>query len=457
VTSTIAPERSHKVQAAQSAGPALVLLAIAGIAYLAGFAWVMTSGSFEAWRGMVVGPALFLLSAPMLASVHRRDGPRLSIVFGSALVLKILAAVVVYLVAESIYDGVADYRLYHEQGELVADQLRQRWWPIDVGHLPLIGTAFVYVVTGAVQLLVGPSVVGVGMVFSWLGFLGYYWMFRAFRTALPDAPPMRFAVMLLLLPSMLFWPSTIGKDAWMSMSLGLAALGMARVLTRTPRGVVLLVLGLTAATAVRPHIALMFFVAFTPAFVLRRSRGNHVITPGKVFGLALLLVLGLLLVSQVEAFFGIESLNNSSAEQVLEKTRGVSSTGGSEFTARLPSLATLPLSVVDVLFRPFPLEAHNFQTILASIEGLVLLGLCIMSFRRVRSALRRMLAQPFLLGCVLYVLLFAAAFGAVGNFGILARQRVQVLPFVFVLLNAPVGAFVRRKMRTQRSALTPHG
>ena len=35
---------------------------------------------------------------------------------------------------------------------------------------------------------------------------------------------------------------------------------------------------------------------------------------------------------------------------------------------------------------------------------------------------------------VVYLLIFFFAFGTISNFGILARQRTQALPFVFVLL-----------------------
>jgi hypothetical protein len=39
-----------------------------------------------------------------------------------------------------------------------------------------------------------------------------------------------------------------------------------------------------------------------------------------------------------------------------------------------------------------------------------------------------------------YVGLFVVAFASVGNFGILVRQRVQVMPFLLVLLVVPVSA-----------------
>jgi hypothetical protein len=44
---------------------------------------------------------------------------------------------------------------------------------------------------------------------------------------------------------------------------------------------------------------------------------------------------------------------------------------------------------------------------------------------------------------VVYGLLFVVAFSSIGNFGIIARERVQLLPFFLVLLAAP-GVAARR-------------
>jgi hypothetical protein len=41
--------------------------------------------------------------------------------------------------------------------------------------------------------------------------------------------------------------------------------------------------------------------------------------------------------------------------------------------------------------------------------------------------------------CVTYSLLFIVAFSAIGNFGIIARQRSLVYPFIIVLLALPAG------------------
>ena len=61
--------------------------------------------------------------------------------------------------------------------------------------------------------------------------------YRAFVTALPDADHHRYALLIFLWPTLVFWPSSIGKDCWLLFTLGIASLGAARVLVRRPRRV----------------------------------------------------------------------------------------------------------------------------------------------------------------------------------------------------------------------------
>ena len=44
---------------------------------------------------------------------------------------------------------------------------------------------------------------------------------------------------------------------------------------------------------------------------------------------------------------------------------------------------------------------------------------------------------PYVVFALAYTAMFVLAFSAIGNFGLLTRQRTQVLPFVLVLLAMP--------------------
>jgi hypothetical protein len=58
---------------------------------------------------------------------------------------------------------------------------------------------------------------------------------------------------------------------------------------------------------------------------------------------------------------------------------------------------------------------------------------------------------------VIYVLLFIIAFSSFANFGLLARERVQLYPLFLVLLAIPAPAIDRvERLRTDDAALLVH-
>jgi hypothetical protein len=91
-----------------------------------------------------------------------------------------------------------------------------------------------------------------------------------------------------------------------------------------------------------------------------------------------------------------------------------------------------------VLFRPYPWEAGSAQALLTSFEGLLLLILCAASATRLLKVPSLMFRVPYVAFCVSYVAMFILAFSSIGNFGIMTRQRTQVMPFLLVLLAIPL-------------------
>ena len=89
---------------------------------------------------------------------------------------------------------------------------------------------------------------------------------------------------------------------------------------------------------------------------------------------------------------------------------------------------------------------------MSSAEGLVLLGLFYLGRRRL-YALPRHLRNPYVVASLAYCVFFIIAFSSFGNFGILVRQRVQVFPFVLVLLALPPSSVPRAaRARAQSGA-----
>ncbi len=425
-----------------------------GVTSYAGFvSWSAGWMTYDAWGGLVFIPLLLLISIPMLVRAGRRDpDPRFLQLLVFAFVLKVFATAARYLVAFVLYDGSADAASYDNNGELLADSYRQGVFEAEIGRA-FIGTGFVRVLTGALYTVTGPSIFVGYALFAWVGFWGLYFFYRAFRVALPDCDSRRYALLVLLLPSMLFWPSGLGKEAWMTLGIGLAAYGSALLLSGHRNWAGPFLLGLLATGVVRPHITAALFAAMAAGYLLaRQQRPATELTPlARGIGIVLICVGGLATVTQAASFLGIEEVSVSSVDNAISDTGESTDQGGSSYEATgVNSPLDFPLAAVSVIYRPLPFEADNAQMMLAAAEGSLLLLLTFVALPRLRALRGRLRMQPYLVMCMAYTAMFVYAFSNFSNFGILTRERVMVLPFVLVFLALPRV----QKAKPQRS-ITP--
>jgi hypothetical protein len=438
-------------------GP-LLLVALLGltsiVVVVTGGLWTFANTSYDVSGAVIIAPILLLLTLPLARHVARIDDDPLMVrIIMLALVLKLFAAVVRYFVAFDVYGGSADAAVYIREGTLYAQQIRDGVFAYDATSGGSSGTHFIRQVTGYIFAITGSTAVGGFLVFAWMSFWGLYFFYRAFRIAVPDGLHRRYAGLLFFLPSLLYWPSSIGKEAWMLLTLGLSAFGVARLLTHQPGGYPALALGLIGSAMVRPHMTVLLGAGLAASFLLRRpATPSMARSLGKLVGLLAIAVAMSFAVQAAEQRFGVEGEGLAGAETVLDQTAEQTNQGGSQFDAGRPtSIVDVPLAMFSVLFRPLPHEAHNAQALLTSFEGLFLLVLCAVSWRRLRRILGECWRTPYVAFASVYSLLFMFAFSSFGNFGILARQRAQLFPLVLIVLALPIGS----PRGTQEAAASP--
>ena len=445
------------VTAAVSPRLAVAILLPLVAAYAAVFVYAMNNTSYDVWGALLVTPALIAISVPIILRFAATEpDPRIGQILVAALLLKLAASIPRYYMVTVMYES-GDSLRYSRAGI----GLRPHFLNFDFSVMQLgepgsgTGTRFVEVVTGLVYTIIGPSFIGGFIFFSWLSFWGLFFFFRAFRVGIPDGDSTRYALLLFLLPSMLFWPSSIGKEAWMTLVLGITTYGATLLLTRRRGAFVYLTLGLAGVMAVRPHMALLVIAGLTLGYALRGRSAQRVVNLGKVrtlFGLAVIGVATLFIIRRVSQFFGIDEFNLDTAVETLEYAEGQTAAGGSEFSGGGASLRNLPMNIVTVLFRPFAFEVNNLQALLAALEATMLMVLFLLSLPRLRMIPRYLRKQPYITYCVTYTVLFCFMFSAFQNFGILARQRVLVFPLVLTLLALPLASSVRERSTSRRKA-----
>ena len=384
--------------------------------------------------GIFLIPALTLISLPMFIRLGKNASYDLGGLAATGLMLRFLASFY-------RFDHAADGGVYTQKGGELAQSFRHFNFGVDTGG-SFPGTGGMRFIAGIVATLTNTSAFAEFLVFTWLGFVGCYLLYRAFVIAMPTGDHRRYALLIFLWPTLVFWPSSVGKDCWMLFTLGIGALGAARVLARRPGGYTLLAVGLLLGSVVRPHIALMELLAFGFALLIGRqvqSRPGS-LTPGsvaKVAGLVVLVVLGGILVNRTGDLLSSNDIN-ASVDSALATNTNRTEQGGSQFSPANPRQPVgYAIAAVTIIVRPFPFEAHQIDQFGVALEGLGLLVLAAVSWRRLLTIPRRLRSDPYVAMALVYILMFIFALGTVGNFGIVSRQRAQVMPFVFVLLSVP--------------------
>ena len=396
--------------------------------------------SFYLWKWLIDGrpvaaalivmPLLLIFTAPVLVRAMRTE--RQFDLAG----LMLVGLAVRYAFAYYRMEHAEDAGIYHLWGVKLAESYRVLDFGADpVAEIP--GTGGMRVIAGLLQVVVNDDYFASFLVMGWLGFWGCYFLYRAAVITVPDLKRYRYARLIFLWPSLAFWLTSIGKDSWMVFTIGLASLGAARVFQRQTGGFLMLIGGLFLGSFVRPHLCLVALLAFVVALTLGRLQNSQdSMTPGSVAkfaALILLLLFATVLVARTQSL-----LNTGDFSSGLDKAAEQTAEGGSAFSPPDPlSPIGYPQALITVLFRPFPFEAHGMQQLITAAEGAFLIGLTIVSFKGVMSIFRRIRTQPYVTYCAAYVLIWAAIFGVIANFGILERQRSTMLPFFFVVLCLP--------------------
>jgi hypothetical protein len=389
--------------------------------------------------GILVAALIIPISLPLLKRQSLREGDRrvlTLLVF--ALLLKVAGAIIRHYVVFDLYGG-GDAAGYHGRGFHLMEGFRAG--DFDPGLESYTDTDFIRLLTGIIYTVIGPTSYGGFLIYSWLAFWGLFLLYRAFVIAVPDGRNLNYGVLLFFFPSIVFWPSSLGKEAWMLFTIGIFAFGAARVLSgRMMRGLPIAALGLWLGTLIRPHVPGMLGGALIVALLVGRRYEKFRPTKPivRIATLAVLVAGSLLLLTRLEGFLRSDITSLEGFTSTLESTAERSDHGGSEFEPTIVrSPLDLPPAFVTVLYRPFLFEANNALAMLSAVEGAFLLLFTIWRIPWVLAAIKKMRRQPYITLAICYTLLFVVAFSSMPNFGLLARQRVQLLPFFFVLLCVP--------------------
>ena len=375
------------------------------------------------------------------------------------IVLRLVGSVLRYEVIYKFYGGRADAVGYFREGWEYAAKLRQfdfspilqmaeargTWW----------GTNFLRVISGSILAIIGPSMLAEFMIFGLLSFVGLLGFAFAFRHAYPEVPWVNYLRWIWLFPSLWFWPASVGKEAILLLGLGIAVMGFVGKRDRIRWSTLLA--GLAIVFVIRPQLLGIILVALVVSQLFSFTGRWTFSKVVQTIVLSAIVLVGLrysmqLIGIEEEGWEGIESyVANEPARR----------SGGTKTVVDPVAIGLqgVPLAVLNVFLRPFPWEASSPTVLISSLEVVALVAIVLARRRNLLRSLRYWRSDRFLRLALAFIVIYPIALGMVAtNVGLLARQRIFLYPFVFLLLEARPRQIERpRNMPEHKRRLFPRG
>ena len=352
---------------------------------------------------------------------------------------KIVASWVRWWVLVDFYNGSGDAVGYHGRGI----QYAPLWRAFEVPELR-IGTEAMEGIAGLAYFFYIPNFLGGFFLFASLAFVGQLFLYAAFRAAPIPRRHKFYAFVVFFVPTIVYWPSSIGKESVMLLGIGVAAYGVAKLLRDGSMGSLFpIAFGLILSGVIRPHVAGLVAVSATVALLFAKGPG---VAQFPARRLTLLVFVGgalTVLTFVAAANFGIslDSLDelDGSVDEFVGTVEDNTTKGGSAVEGGfISSPLEFPEAALKVLFRPLPNEAHNPPALASSLEGALLLLVLVLKLPAIVRRGFSMRKDPYTLFAFVYTIGFIIAFSAFNNLGLMARERSQVAPF-FLLLVVVLG------------------
>lgn len=392
---------------------------------------------FDEWGAVFVYLAVCSVGVYLLYQcLLKRVDPKFpAALFTLAFLVKVLSSVARYWMVFDLYSGASDSTVYHQHGQILAQYFRIFDFSIMQSYVVRgEGTTMLAYITGFVYTVMPVSMAGAFFFFSTLAFIGTVLCYCAAREAWPEANLGLYTFCIFFLPSILFWPASLGKDAWILCWSGLAIWGWVTFIKRhKPVGLLWIVAALYLLQLVRPHVAAFVSISLGVAYLLYGTRGQRSIVTWLLGGVVVVL-LGYFMVTSGAEFLKLDDLSAESLEARMQEQQVRTTQGGSGY--QVVSIFS-PIGFVQGLItsavRPFPWEANSGQMLLTSLETIGWLFICWKQRRNFWHKLRNIRNDPVAAFALVYTVAMLLALTSLGNFGIVARQRVMALPFLWML------------------------
>jgi hypothetical protein len=303
-------------------------------------------------------------------------------------------------------------------------------------------TQFIIWSVQSIKRAIGGSFLDYFLLFQAVGLFGIALLMRIFdeiHDEMQTTTPI-WVYSLLLLPSLQYWSSSLGKDAPFLFASVLAIWGAMRIRRRY----VAFAVGSFIMLLIRPHLALLALASLAVAVILdRRTSLLAKVALGTLAALGVAYAISATMQSLNIDLTSADVISDRMAarEQLLTSDDAGASVVSGSFLIRLFSL----------LARPLFFDAHDPLAMIASVENLgilLMLGLLLWRFRTTLSLFRNVAFVRYALANFLALTILLAF--EYYNIGLGLRQKwTMIMPnllVVFVALTAVLQADARQRL-----------
>lgn len=313
----------------------------------------------------------------------------------------------------------------------------------EVGFKP--GTPAVLMINSVFIYGMSFSILGaflVNNIFGFLGLLAFQGSLN-FSTENKSRRVKQLATLIVLLPSISFWSSALGKDSISFMATGFALWAALKLEKRS----VLMAFAIFMMFLVRPHMAGMLVIALAFSMVLSAKVS---LVRRLIMGVAALLIAAALVPFALQ-YAGVA--DPSSAESVMEYMEGRQGHnmhgGGSVDIASMNS----PMKLFTYVFRPSIFEARNIFTLAAALDNLILLYLFIAGgYALIKNKSRKFTENRKFMWVYASLAWFVLAM-TTANLGIAVRQKWMFAPMLIFLLLSLIGKEKKKAVVADKPAV----
>lgn len=384
--------------------------------------------------GVIISLLILLLVVILIRPSSVLKNPALNLIYWQGAGMRIVGTLVYIYYAFNISDGAVDAFVYDNYASRFAEYfLAGDFSPFTNEKLyrggELFYTNFVSYPAAFFIIITNNSIFGIYLLFSIVCFVGLVLLYKAFESEFEFLDRQSLLLLFFLFPTLWFWTSTIGKDAFMFLGIGLVCYGI----RQNKINYLFLFSGIFILYAFRPPIAYMALIGIASIFIFNIKESLFFRFVKIIIGCVFLYFLFNFLAKE----WGIEEFSTETISQLQSTTLHYNNYGGGALEQKSGGLASIPRGVIDVLARPFIWESRNLLSLASSFEITFVLVLLFVKRKSVLFFIKKSLDNKLSTFVLAFLIIYILSVGIFeNNIGLIARHRALIFPFLFLMAYA---------------------